>query len=274
LDAAISNCCVWRLLLTVVKTVNNSGGVQLTTAINWYPRNIGSVAQLEAYLAALGKVAWCDGATVHHTVAPTIAQWCGLRTMQNIGAYYQSLEWFAGPHLFIAPDGIWQGTPLYSRGVHAGTCNATKIGIEVVGYYDRVAWSETTAQQVYGTLHALARWIGFNAATPNHVLGHRECNSPKTCPGTAINMNSVRTRLQYMLTPVLEVLAGVLNVRSGPGTQYPIVDKMYMRDWFTSIKAVQGEMVEGANGTQSTVWLQRADKLGFASLAWMRPIEF
>lgn len=161
---------------------------------------------LADYLRALlpfHKPAWISGITIHHTYRPTIADWQGLHTMQFLGRFYEHKGWSAGPHLFLAAgsthpfaNGIWAGTPLAVPGVHAGACNSSHIGIEIVGDYDVAPWPKPVADLVYSVVVSLARWGKIPA---NHVHGHRECHSQKTCPGKAIDMNRVRTEVARRL---------------------------------------------------------------------------
>jgi hypothetical protein len=162
---------------------------------------------LDAYRDALlpfARPGWISALTIHHTYRPTVAQWRGKRSMDGLERYYRDVQkWPAGPHLFLAvgspnraDDGIWAGTPLADRGVHAGNCNSNHIGLEIVGDYDLAPWSPALAEQVYGLAVLLCRWGGFG---PDRVHGHRECNSPKTCPGAAISMYQVRLEIRRRL---------------------------------------------------------------------------
>lgn len=160
-----------------------------------------------------GIASWAQGVTIHHTYSPIAAQWHGQRSMDALKRYYRdSVEWVdehgtkrrgwdAGPHLFLvsgAPDwrddGIWQLTALNEQGVHAGAYNHTHWGIEVVGDFDHAPWPPLLAETVYSTAAILLRWRSLRPSLAS-VRGHRECNSPKTCPGTAINMDAVRREL-------------------------------------------------------------------------------
>lgn len=143
---------------------------------------------------------WVQGVVVHHTWSPTQRQWRGKASVEGLKTFYENKNppWDAGPHLFIcvgAPnpedDGIWQMTPLNMVGIHAGVCNPTTWGIEVVGDYDNQPWSDGTRQLVVGAIAALMEWRRLSV-TPNSLKGHRDCNSPKSCPGKAINMAVVR----------------------------------------------------------------------------------
>ncbi len=152
-----------------------------------------------AYQAALLPFAvpnWISGICLHHTVVPTQASWRGMPTMRAMGRYYQALGWDAGPHLFLAPDGVYAGTPLAYPGVHAGPCNAHSIGLEVVGRFDNAPWDIGLRERVYALLTVLLHWMGRDEKA---VLGHRECKSKKSCPGRAIDMDDVRRQLHDRL---------------------------------------------------------------------------
>lgn len=171
--------------------------------IRHWPTLQSFMAHLAAHQPSIAP--WARGVTIHHTDGG-ITSWRGLASMQNHISFYRDVRnWDRGPHLFVAlgarakkDDGIWQLTPLNLPGVHAGDCNDDHWGIEVVGKYDRAAWSQPLRELVYGVSAALLRWrdLPANRATVN---GHRECLPNKTCPGNAINMDAVRADLATLL---------------------------------------------------------------------------
>lgn len=163
-----------------------------------------NLQEYEAYLHTLADPSWVKGITLHHTWKPTQSQWLGMRSMAALARYYQyqvvnpdgSKGWPAGPQLFLclgapnpADDGIFQGTPVNRPGVHAGACNKDHIGIEVVGDFDHAKYSTALSELVTSVIASTCRWAGL-AAT--QVIGHRDCGSPKTCPGSAIIMSDVQ----------------------------------------------------------------------------------
>lgn len=145
---------------------------------------------------------WATGATIHHTWSPVTSQWKGKKTLLGIQNYFSNHNgWDKGPHLFLATnspnpadDGIWQLTPLNLQGIHAVSTNRCHWGIEVVGDYNKQAWPLNTQELVYNTILALFNWRNIKVSTDS-IKGHRETGSPKTCPGTAIDMNKVRADL-------------------------------------------------------------------------------
>lgn len=193
----------------------------------WAGQHLRTIADFEAYLSGLPVPTWAKGATIHHTLKPRVEDWRGKRTMDGIARHYrQTMKWDRGPHLFLAKgtpdrvnDGIWLGTPLTMTGIHAGVCNSSRIGIEVVGDYDNAPWSSPLADLVYGVLIALGKWAKFNPITTN---GHRECLPNKSCPGNAINMNVVRAEVKRRMEPDWQALFGdhVFRPESGFGQAF------------------------------------------------------
>lgn len=173
------------------------------SVFSWETIHYKDLAAYKVALLPFKKPTWIRGITIHHSLIPTRAQWHGRSTMEATKNYYIKKGWSAGPHLFLAeltPDklnnGIWAGTPLATTGIHAGTCNSSHIGIEVIGAYDREPWPFEVAELVYTTCVTLMRWAKI---TPAQVQGHRECLNNKTCPGRAIDMNAVRNELRRRL---------------------------------------------------------------------------
>ena len=143
---------------------------------------------------------------IHHTWRPTQKEWRGQASIEGLKSYYENVKkWPAGPHLFIAEDGIWLFTPMNEVGVHAGKANATwekfgktytgylgwneakylktySIGIEVVGDYDVEQWSGKTKSNALAAIRILMDRL--NVPT-EEIYFHRDF-SKKSCPGDAI----------------------------------------------------------------------------------------
>ena len=127
---------------------------------------------------------------VHHTWKPKKNEWNGATTIAALKKYYEGLGWNAGPHLFVAEDGIWLFTDMYEVGIHAGAGNGTEktgysIGIEVVGDYDNEVWSGKTKENALGVIKVLQEKLKIK---DNGIHFHREY-SAKSCPGNAITMD-------------------------------------------------------------------------------------
>lgn len=160
-----------------------------------------TVDEFGAHLAKYAAPLWSNGRskllykpkgiTIHHTYRPTVAQWAGAKSIEALARFYRSARpgdqtgvgWDRGPHLFIAPDGIWELTPLDMQGIHAGACNAYKYGIEHVGNYDNALWPAKIHELSIGAQAHLAVWCGFGT---DAITGHRDCLNNKSCPGKAV----------------------------------------------------------------------------------------
>lgn len=119
---------------------------------------------------------------IHHTWRPTTEQWQGQISINGLKSYYEGKGWPAGPHLFIAEDGIWLFSQMRKDGIHAAAFNHRTIGIEIVGDYDNQIWKGQTKYNALGAIRSLA--IRLNLKEED-VLFHRD-SSPKTCPGSTI----------------------------------------------------------------------------------------
>lgn len=129
---------------------------------------------------------------LHHTWHPTKESWAGERTIGGLKRYYEGKKWKAGPHIFVAEDGIWLFSPMRKDGIHAGKLNKHSIGIEIVGNYDTEKWSGQTKQNAIGTIKILMDRLGIKEGG---VFFHRDA-SPKSCPGWAINREWVFNELK------------------------------------------------------------------------------
>ncbi|MBU0706507.1 N-acetylmuramoyl-L-alanine amidase [Patescibacteria group bacterium] len=123
-----------------------------------------------------------DKLVIHHTWRPTKDQWKGAVSIQGLKNYYEGKAWPAGPHLFVADDGIWLFSPMRSDGIHAGELNHRSIGIEVVGDYDNEKWTGKTKENALGVIKCLMNQLGIDK---QNIFFHRDVSS-KSCPGKAI----------------------------------------------------------------------------------------
>jgi hypothetical protein len=155
-----------------------------------------------------------DFVVLHHTAIPDSAEapidhnpandWQGTyeerkARLDNIKNYYErQLGWDRGPHLFIDEERIWIFTPMFHEGIHAGHGNSFwrdgtwgySIGIEVIGFFDKVQWSDAVARNVAHAVCVLRERLGtFDLeykAWSGGISMHRDYTREKTCPGLAI----------------------------------------------------------------------------------------
>lgn len=156
-------------------------------------------------VATLDWKAWKPQFIVlHNTAAPRLDQWhsvSGEQRMANLTAYYKGLKWPAGPHLFIADDGIWEFTPLTTPGVHAPSWNKVALGVELVGDYNTEAFNSGAGLQVHKrAVWALACLHGRLCLDSSTLRFHRE--DPLTdhdCPGRRVVKADVINQVHDLL---------------------------------------------------------------------------
>ena len=84
---------------------------------------------------------------LHHTWKPTPETWHGYDTILAMKSYYERQPWTdldgrehegwtVGPHVFVAPDGIWLFSDLRYDGVGVYGHNYRSRHVEMVGNYD------------------------------------------------------------------------------------------------------------------------------------------
>jgi len=106
---------------------------------------------------------------LHHTWRPTRDQWV-------------HEGWTAGPHLFVADDGIWLFTDLARDGVGVRGHNRGSLHLEMVGNYDERPPDGPTLANTVAALGALFNRLELN---PQDLFFHRDY-SYKSCPGNTV----------------------------------------------------------------------------------------
>lgn len=126
---------------------------------------------------------------LHNTGAPTLAQRPDGLTeqhIQNLKAYYESLGWHAGPHLFVDQKGIWAFSPLTAPGVHSPAWNRISYGVEQLGDYDREAYDGGPGALVKANAIAALAVIHHAAGIDSSTLKLHKMDpltTHKDCPG-------------------------------------------------------------------------------------------
>ena len=159
--------------------------------------------QFDDYVKALTFHLWRPSFIVlHNTAEPTFAQWHdlpGAQRIANLESYYRdTLQWSAGPHLFVADDLIWVFTPLTMPGVHSPSWNSMSWGVELVGDYSK---EQMNSDLLANAVSALATLHGALGLDPNTMRLHRE--DPLTthiCPGKSILKTTVISQVTAKLT--------------------------------------------------------------------------
>jgi len=169
------------------------------------------------FLAYVKTKTWTSGwrpkfITLHNSSEPSLEQWLKggatpAERMENLKVYYRDqLHWHSGPHLFIAPDGIWELCDLEHDGVHASCFNHSSIGIEMVGEYDTESFNDGPGLQVQQlALAALAALhVALNLNPVPYAIGqtglhfHKEClaDDHLYCPGKNVDKGILIAKLQ------------------------------------------------------------------------------
>ncbi|MFP3895432.1 MAG: N-acetylmuramoyl-L-alanine amidase [Anaerolineales bacterium] len=130
---------------------------------------------------------------LHHTWKPTQKSWRGRDSIMAMKAYYERQiwqdsdgrfheGWTAGPHLFIADDGIWLFSDLRHDGVGVYGHNYRSRHVEMVGDYDEKQPSGATLENTIAALGILHERLGLDIQDLNF---HRDF-ATKSCPGWAV----------------------------------------------------------------------------------------
>ena len=139
-----------------------------------------SAAQFARYLRGLKIYPWTrriKRIVLHHTSSP-VDTWQGSGSMLHYWNLYRSRGWKSGPHIFIAPNGVWLFTPITKK----GTCSVKEadknsIHIEVVGrYYDKFPKKDIESIAADVIVSIMEKfWLPFNSIT-NHFSFDSESN--------------------------------------------------------------------------------------------------
>lgn len=164
------------------------------------------------------------GATVHNTYIPNKLQWRGMASMASMVKDYMAKGWTSGPNLYLAVgtvnsdnDGIFMMTPLNREPTHAGKCNDTMFGVEVVDDFEVNTPSAAQLDLLVGVLVVLSM-VSSAKGTKFFINAHKDCMANRTCPGQHMYdlMGDVRTRFTRAVTGNTEALWAEW------GTEYPL----------------------------------------------------
>jgi hypothetical protein len=132
---------------------------------------------------------------LHHTWAPTAAQYRGKPTIDGIHRYHTVDNGWSdiGYHYLVGPDGLlWLGRPLAKNGAHVLNHNTNTVGVSMILNGDVEL---PTAAQAASTTACLAALLDRFRIRPeqNFRQGHgfHRDYSSKTCPGTRISKGMV-----------------------------------------------------------------------------------
>ncbi len=149
---------------------------------------------------------------VHHTWAPTAAQYRGRATIVAVRDYHMKHRKWGdnGYHLMVGPNGdLWACRPVQRAGAHTLNYNAHSIGISCVANFD-VENPATYGgmDTLYLALATLCRALQLPVSA---IRFHREFAS-KSCPGTRMNLTTVRQAVAARLAGGGDAVANIPDV--------------------------------------------------------------
>ncbi|MEF8847334.1 MAG: peptidoglycan recognition family protein [Candidatus Paceibacterota bacterium] len=148
--------------------------------------------QFEQYIKDKKVDREIDKIVLHHTY-DTLKEWeQGKISPDYYKKFYEEKGWEVGPHLFVAPEGIWLFTDISMTGRHANEGNSNSIGIEMVGRYN----DESPSGKIWKNTKAILKNLlkKFDLSLQD-VHFHREYNSGKDCPGKAVTRKWLKKEL-------------------------------------------------------------------------------
>jgi hypothetical protein len=191
--------------------------------------------------------------------------------MKNLRSYYENdMGWSAGPHAFVDGVSIWVFTDFNVKGVHSPSWNGTRLGIEMVGDYDKESDESGMGAKVmeltvalFGECHTFFGWEPSNTSIKLHK---EDPSTTHDCPGkNVVKSEFVSDVNQYIAEGGDHPIGPIPPVEPKRGTVVGLVggDKLNIRATSSSSAAVIGEaengdvvtiVSEAMNG--STKWLR------------------
>ncbi len=127
----------------------------------------------------------------------------GAADIEVVRQWHFDLGWSdIGYHWYIRRDGTCQkGRDISTVGAHCihRGMNRKSIGICFEGHGDTQRWTANQWWALVSLWRLYQPTYGLNAH--EHMFGHRETGSPKTCPGLLIDCEEVREWLADATTP-------------------------------------------------------------------------
>lgn len=149
--------------------------------------------QFDDYLAAYNWTRKVSAVDMHHTWQPNHAQWQGEKSVRGMYDFHTRTNGWSdiAQHITIAPDGLiwlgrdWNKSPASSNGFN-GTSRVGPFMFETVGNFDK-GRDKLQGEQLKSVIHVIAAIQKDRKLPTDSLRFHRQLNSPKTCPGSAID---------------------------------------------------------------------------------------
>jgi hypothetical protein len=234
----------------------------------------------DAGYAKLSKGVWTAGEA---RLKPDQVYAKRLKQLDSIRNYYRDTKgWSKGPHLFIDEKYIWLFTPMDEPGIHAkhgnGVYNNFSIGIEMIGYFEKLLWPSAVETLVGGAVAVLQnklKTFDITYRTHNGISSHRDWGKPE-CPGKAITekyyIEVLRREARRLFplssppSPIYVAQANGLRIREQPNTTSVIKGMINY-----GYKVAVSEIVDGEKVIDTTKWGKVSN--GYVSMRYMKPVE-
>ena len=149
--------------------------------------------EFKKYIEKKKVIRKIDKIVLHHTW-DTVKQWeKGEVSARYYKKLYENKGWTAGPHIFVAPEGIWLFTDTRYQGIHANKGNEGSIGIEMVGRYDETYPKGKIWKNTKTVLKLLLKKFDLKI---KDIHFHREYNPDKSCPGKLITKKWIKEKIK------------------------------------------------------------------------------
>lgn len=132
------------------------------------------------------------GIVLHCTAQPDLKTWDEDKTVRGIDEAQRIANMMprlaasgfkASPHLFIDREDIITATPLWKKGTHAKSFNASYWGIEQVGDFTRETQPDSERDLVVTACACLFAMVGKEPTAETLKYHREEPNTSKPCPG-------------------------------------------------------------------------------------------
>jgi uncharacterized protein (TIGR02594 family) len=164
--------------------------------------SVSQFGEMETWLKRYNFFSWRPKFVVlHNTGSPTLKRWLEtdeLQRIKNLEHFYRDIQkWSSGPHFFVSPTRIFEGTPFDVPGTHSPSWNHLSIGIEMAGDYETEPFDPHVRINTVKLLSIIHKILGLDPAKYQkgvHGL-HFHKEDPKTthriCPGKNVVKDSI-----------------------------------------------------------------------------------
>lgn len=227
-------------------------------------RRFATIEEFERHVQGLQIHEPYSRVVIHHTYRPTTERWMQLGGEHWIGtptrvgsleATYRARGWTRFPHVFVAPDGIWELGNLALDGAGVAGQNKGVRHIEIVGNYTHGVPEGATLTNAVGAAASLLRRIGGDES---ELVHHRGMGAATACPG-----NALAARFDWF--------KGLVTERLGLP---PMIDERALGNWMQQHVLPQNPNAALTKYARARGWQQLSgeyDWYGLRAQVWVSP---